>query len=55
MLGLAGFVLGCSGGQPASKPPTKEESKKIADEMKAAQRDLVKDRMRNSMKGQGPR
>jgi len=37
LLGLAGFLLGCSGdGISTPPPPDKETSKKIAEEMKAA-------------------
>jgi hypothetical protein len=54
LLGLAGFVLGCSdGGGPASTPPDKETSKKIAAEMK---RDHLEQKAaRQQMKERGPR
>ena len=53
MLGLAGFVLGCSGDSGSMPPPDKAASKKIAEEMKrdhltqkAARAEAAKDKMR---------
>jgi len=42
LIGLVGFVLGCSGESGTAKVPTKEESKKIAEEMKSAQKERMK-------------
>jgi len=45
MLGLLGFLLGCSGEQPVGQgaaPPDKEASKKIAEEMKSAMQEKMK-------------
>jgi len=46
-LGLVACVLGCSGDQPSGRgvvPPTKEDSKKIAEETKNSMREGMKAR-----------
>lgn len=46
-LGLVACVIGCSGDQATGRgvvPPTKEESKKISEEMKNSMRDMMKAR-----------
>jgi hypothetical protein len=57
LLALAGFVLGC-GEQMGSGPvPTKEESKKIAEEMKKSMREQKAARAQAAKEGRagGPR
>jgi len=47
ILSLAACLLGCSGDQPSGRgvvPPTKEESKKIAEETKNSMREGMKAR-----------
>jgi hypothetical protein len=53
LLALAGFVLGC-GEQMGSGPvPTKEESKKIAAEMKKSMQEFRKARAQTAKEGGG--
>jgi len=56
LLSLSGFILGCSGDQGGRgvTPPSKEVSKQIAEETKAAQQERMK-AMRSQMKGKGAR
>jgi hypothetical protein len=57
ILGLAGSVIGCSGG-PSATPPDQEAEKKISADMKAAHKEAQaakKDIMGGMMKGGGPR
>ncbi len=42
LLGLVGSVPGCSGGSSPTPVPTKEEAKKISEEMKSAQQERMK-------------
>jgi hypothetical protein len=56
MIGLVGLMVGCSGGAGEGQsvtPPDKETSKKIADEMKSAQKDRMK--AMGGLKGGGRR
>ena len=61
-LGLAGFLLGCSGSGQAPSLPNKETGKAIREAMKAERKEEARERagnkdgsMRGMMKGRGPR